>query len=283
MTDIHTIPAIQSDADRALEQKHRPLWASVDYPRLASELIWRLGPRLVAAAAVQPGERVLDIAAGSGNVAIPAALHGATVVASDLTPELFDVGRRLATEAGAELEWREADAEALPFADGSFDVRALVRGRDVRTPPPAGRRRTRARHRPRRTHRPHQLDPRRIHRPHVRDNEAVRRAASRGRAARAALGRRAARARACSAIGSTTSRPCGRPSRSMPSHAASRSATTSRPTTGRRSRCTTASPTTPTGPRARRGARRPRVEARARRHRWRDGVGVPPRSPRACV
>ncbi|MCD2443011.1 methyltransferase domain-containing protein [Agromyces sp. SYSU K20354] len=98
------------------------MWASGDYPRLASELIWRLGPRLVAATAVQPGERVLDVAAGSGNVAIPAALHGATVVASDLTPELFDVGRRLATEAGAELEWREADAEALPFPDGSFDV-----------------------------------------------------------------------------------------------------------------------------------------------------------------
>ena len=122
MTDTYTIPATQSDADRALKQKHRAMWASGDYPRLASELIWRLGPRLVAATSVQPGERVLDIAAGSGNVAIPAALHGATVVASDLTPELFDVGRRLATEAGAELEWREADAEALPFTDGSFDV-----------------------------------------------------------------------------------------------------------------------------------------------------------------
>ena len=78
MTDTHTIPATQSDADRALKQKHRAMWASGDYPRLASELIWRLGPRLVAATAVQPGERVLDIAAGSGNVAIPAALHGAT-------------------------------------------------------------------------------------------------------------------------------------------------------------------------------------------------------------
>ncbi len=112
----------QTDADRALKTKHRAMWASGDYPTLASDLIWELGPRLVAAADVRPGERVLDVAAGSGNAAIPAALRGATVVASDLTPELFDIGRRLATEAGAELEWREADAEALPFADDAFDV-----------------------------------------------------------------------------------------------------------------------------------------------------------------
>ncbi|WP_448809001.1 class I SAM-dependent methyltransferase [Agromyces bauzanensis] len=120
MTD--TAVPTATDADRALKTKHRAMWASGDYPTLASELIWDLGPRLVAAADVRPGERVLDIAAGSGNVAIPAALRGATVVASDLAPELFDVGRRLAAEAGAELEWREADAEALPFADDAFDV-----------------------------------------------------------------------------------------------------------------------------------------------------------------
>ena len=117
-----TAVSTMTDADRALKQKHRAMWASGDYPTLASDLIWELGPRVVAAADVRPGERVLDVAAGSGNAAIPAALRGATVVASDLTPELFDAGRRLATEAGAELEWREADAEALPFADDAFDV-----------------------------------------------------------------------------------------------------------------------------------------------------------------
>jgi SAM-dependent methyltransferase len=120
MTD--TAAPAQSDADRALKATHRAMWASGDYPTLASDLIWELGPRIVAAAGVRPGERVLDVAAGSGNAAIPAALRGATVVASDLTPELFGAGRRLATEAGAELEWREADAEALPFADDEFDV-----------------------------------------------------------------------------------------------------------------------------------------------------------------
>ena len=120
MSDIAV--SARTDADRALKQKHRAMWASGDYPTLATDLIWELGPRVVAAADVRPGERVLDLAAGSGNAAIPAALRGATVVASDLTPELFDAGRRLATEAGAELEWREADAEALPFADDAFDV-----------------------------------------------------------------------------------------------------------------------------------------------------------------
>ena len=117
-----TAVSTQTDADRELKQKHRAMWASGDYPTLATDLIWELGPRAVAAADVRPGERVLDVAAGSGNAAIPAALRGATVVASDLTPELFDSGRRLATEAGAELEWHEADAEALPFADDAFDV-----------------------------------------------------------------------------------------------------------------------------------------------------------------
>jgi SAM-dependent methyltransferase len=120
MTDTAT--STRTDADRALKSKHRGMWASGDYPTLASDLIWALGQRVVEAADVRPGERVLDVGAGSGNAAIPAALRGAMVVASDLTPELFDVGRRLATEAGAELEWREADAEALPFADDSFDV-----------------------------------------------------------------------------------------------------------------------------------------------------------------
>lgn len=120
MTD--TAVPTHTDADRALKQRHRAMWASGDYPALASDLIWELGPRAVAAADVRPGERVLDVAAGSGNAAIPAALRGAMVVATDLAPELFDAGRRLATEAGAELEWREADAEALPFADGAFDA-----------------------------------------------------------------------------------------------------------------------------------------------------------------
>jgi len=63
---------------------------------------------------------VLDVAAGSGAASIPAALTGASVVASDLTPELFEVGRRNAAERGAELVWQQADAEALPFGDAEL-------------------------------------------------------------------------------------------------------------------------------------------------------------------
>lgn len=105
-----------------LKVRHRKVWASGDYPRVARELIPRLGERLVAAADVGAGDRVLDVAAGSGNAAIPAAALGAQVVASDLTPELFDAGRREAASRGVELAWEEGDAEALPYPEGQFDV-----------------------------------------------------------------------------------------------------------------------------------------------------------------
>jgi SAM-dependent methyltransferase len=76
----------------------------------------------VGAAGVKRGDQVLDVGAGTGNAAIPAARAGAIVIASDLTPELFEAGRRRADLAGAEVQWVEADAEALPFPDESFDV-----------------------------------------------------------------------------------------------------------------------------------------------------------------
>jgi ubiquinone/menaquinone biosynthesis C-methylase UbiE len=100
----------------------RAMWALGDYHRFARELVWEVGPVLVDACAIRPGDRVLDVAAGTGNVAIRAAERGADVVASDLTPENFAAGRREAAARGVELEWVEADAEALPFADDTFDA-----------------------------------------------------------------------------------------------------------------------------------------------------------------
>lgn len=111
-----------TEADRALKAGHRALWAQGDYPSLAAELIPDLGRILVEASGLRPGDRVLDVAAGTGNAAIPAALAGADVVAADLTPELLRAGRRLAEERGAVLRWQEADAEAMPFEDAAFDV-----------------------------------------------------------------------------------------------------------------------------------------------------------------
>ncbi len=72
------------------------MWAMGDYPAVATEVIASLGPVLVAATGIGPGDRVLDVAAGSGNAAIPAALTGADVVASDLTPDLVETGRQAA-------------------------------------------------------------------------------------------------------------------------------------------------------------------------------------------
>jgi ubiquinone/menaquinone biosynthesis C-methylase UbiE len=108
--------------DREFKAGQRAMWALGDYHEFARRSLWGFGQQLVDACAIGPGQRVLDVAAGSGNVAIRAAQAGADVVASDLTPENFDAGRREAQAHGVRLDWVEADAEALPFADGEFDV-----------------------------------------------------------------------------------------------------------------------------------------------------------------
>src|SRR5262245_18843385 len=100
----------------------RMMWALGDYHRFAVATVWGLGPVLVDACGIRAGQRVLDVAAGTGNVAIRAAQAGATVVASDVTPEHFDAGRRAALTAGVDLDWVEGDAQDLPFSDGEFDV-----------------------------------------------------------------------------------------------------------------------------------------------------------------
>ena len=108
--------------DSELKSRHRAMWASGDYPSMVETFLLPLGPTLVRACGIGPDMSVLDVAAGTGNASIPAAKTGARVTASDLTPELFDAGRRRADGEGVELDWVEADAENLPFEDASFDV-----------------------------------------------------------------------------------------------------------------------------------------------------------------
>jgi SAM-dependent methyltransferase len=108
--------------DSELKARHRAMWASGDYPSMVETWLLPLGPRLVAACGIGSWSRVLDVAAGTGNASIPAAERGASVVASDLTPELLDAGRSRPEADGLDIEWIEADAERLPFEDASFDV-----------------------------------------------------------------------------------------------------------------------------------------------------------------
>lgn len=114
MTTTHPTPF-----DAEVKARHRKLWASGDYPAVA-DLIAPLGRRIVDALHITAGDKLLDVAAGAGNVAVPAAEAGGHVVASDLTPELLSVGE--ARHRDLPITWRTADAEDLPFDDDDFDI-----------------------------------------------------------------------------------------------------------------------------------------------------------------
>jgi ubiquinone/menaquinone biosynthesis C-methylase UbiE len=115
------------DAADSFKQVQRTMWTVGDFPTIATTIqdasdvtIDRLG--------VEPGQDVLDVATGSGNAAIPAALRGGRVVGLDQVPELLDAARARAAAAGVEIDWVEGDAEALPFDDASFDRISSVFG-----------------------------------------------------------------------------------------------------------------------------------------------------------
>jgi len=109
-------------ADTELKSRHRAMWSSGDYPLMVDTFLVPIGERLVDAAGIDRGTRVLDVASGTGNAALPAARMGADVTASDLTPALLEAGHARAKAEGLELQWVEADAENLPFESESYDV-----------------------------------------------------------------------------------------------------------------------------------------------------------------
>jgi SAM-dependent methyltransferase len=102
------------------KQRQRAMWAAGDYPDIATT-IEDVAEALVTAGGVEAGDEVLDVATGSGNAALAAARLGSRVTGLDLTPELLEVARSRAAAAGAEIEFVEGDAEALPFGEASFD------------------------------------------------------------------------------------------------------------------------------------------------------------------
>jgi ubiquinone/menaquinone biosynthesis C-methylase UbiE len=97
------------------------VWATGDYADVCDRMIPELGARLVALANVRAGDAVLDVATGSGNAALPAARAAAVVTALDITPALLAIGAERASAAGLDIDWVHGDAQALPFADASFD------------------------------------------------------------------------------------------------------------------------------------------------------------------
>lgn len=105
----------------------RAMWSTGDWPDFA-KTVQPVSDALIERVGVQAGQNVLDVGTGSGNAALRAAERGARVTGLDITPELFDAGRRRAAEAGVEIEWVEGDATRLPFADDSFDVVVTVFG-----------------------------------------------------------------------------------------------------------------------------------------------------------
>jgi ubiquinone/menaquinone biosynthesis C-methylase UbiE len=102
-------------------QTQRQVWGAGDFADL-SQHIADVGERLVGRAGIASGDRVLDVACGTGNASFPAAQAGARVTGLDLVPDLLEAGRRKAAATGIEIEWVEGDAENLPFEDSSFDV-----------------------------------------------------------------------------------------------------------------------------------------------------------------
>ena len=111
----------------AVKQRQQQTWASGDFSVIASRMAL-VSERLVDAADLHAGWRVLDVATGSGNAALAAARLGCDAVGIDYVPSLLDRGRARAEAEGLSVEFLEGDAESLPFPDDSFDAVTSVLG-----------------------------------------------------------------------------------------------------------------------------------------------------------
>jgi len=105
----------------AIKQRQQATWASGDFA-VVGVTLQIVGELLAEATDVRAGERVIDVAAGNGNATLAAARRFARVTSTDYVPALLEKGRARAAAEGLAIDFREADAEALPFPDASFDV-----------------------------------------------------------------------------------------------------------------------------------------------------------------
>ena len=99
----------------------RAAWGAGDFTRFAG-MLWESGGALVRRLAIGPGDVVLDVGCGTGNLAIQAAEAGAAVTGLDIAPEMLAAARSAGEAAGVEVRWIEGDAEDLPSVPGSVDV-----------------------------------------------------------------------------------------------------------------------------------------------------------------
>ena len=226
------VPIAATSDLAALKTRQQAAWSSGDYAVVGTTL-QIVGEELCEALDLRAGQKVLDVAAGNGNVSLAAARRWCDVISTDYVPSLLERGRARASAEGLNIEFKEADAEALPFADGSFD--AVVSTFGVMFTPNQDQAAAELLRvcKPRRPDRARELDAGRLHRPGVQDARQIPAAAGRRQIAGAVGNARASRRNV---------RP-GSP-RSRPSRATSTSATArrsifsmcSRPTTVRCSR-----------------------------------------------
>lgn len=120
-TQAISIPASNAPDLAALKSRQQAAWSSGDYAVVGTTL-QIVGEQLCEAMDLRAGAKVLDVAAGNGNVTLAAARRWCDVVSTDYVPSLLERGRVRAAAEGFAVEFKEADAEALPFADASFDA-----------------------------------------------------------------------------------------------------------------------------------------------------------------
>ena len=114
-------PVVEQPDYAAIKTRQHGAWSSGDYGVVGTTL-QIVGENLCEALDLRAGQKVLDVAAGNGNVALAAARRWCDVTATDYVGALLEHARKRAVADGLPMQFREADAEALPFGDGSFDV-----------------------------------------------------------------------------------------------------------------------------------------------------------------